>query len=393
MKDESARRANSLDRDPSQIVSQRDLRSLVALGDTASTCRVLNLGRIYLDCHNDKEYALKPFFRHRQMNKCIMIKHTLRSNERGMLPHGRRTATKLVFPFDPADLRLGGQSVFVGEYGFDGFLRHFYDARDVHELRDVQILRALDSLPSLDPFIVREYLGRHGFKPAACYLQISPADVVKMLGFCNLEIEDLVRRALGVTVKGGALNLAGKILASDMNNDLEPLRRTLRIEEERFSEGLFAWRGFLYFKWRWTELQKDLRKVLDSLAAYVPRGIIDQEHKIYLNNIRPRIGYKVLQGIKQCGQLLLIYDTAYKALVEAANPTPFRNFLMDGPRMFYDLGEIIGILDHISSFWHYRMVTRSGFSSLPYQEYADLLTDFEESLSVVYDDQKDGRRY
>ncbi len=384
---------SGLEGDPTRIVSQRDLRSLVALGETASTCRVLNLGRIFLDNRTEKEYALKPFFRHSQMNKCLLIKHTLRANERHMLPHGRRTATKILFPFDVADLKLGGQSIFVGEYGFDNFLRHMYGVTTTSDLRDNFILRALDELPSLDPFLVREYLGRQGIKPGQCYLRISPADIVKMLAFCNTEIEELVRRAVGDQMRGGALNLAGKILASDMNDDLDPLRRTLRMTEDEFSDGLFAWRGFLYFKWRWSELQKTLRTVLDGLASYVPRGVVDQEHRIYLDAIRPRIGYKVLQGIKQCGQSLLTYDIAYKSLIEAANPGPFRRFLLDGPRMFYELGELIGILDHISSFWNYRMVLNHGVTPMPYHDYADILTDFEESLSVLYDDTQEGRLY
>ena len=383
---------SGLEGDPTRIVSQRDLRSLVALGETASTCRVLNLGRIFLDCRNDKEYALKPFFRHSQMNKCLLIKHTLRSNERHLLPNGRRTATKILFPFDVADLKLGGQSIFVGEYGFDNFLRHHYGVASTSDLRDNFVLRALDDLPSLDPFLVREYLGRQGIKPGNCYLRISPADIAKMLAFCNAEIEELVRRAVGDQIRGGALNLAGKILVADMNDDLNPLRLTLRMSDSEFTDGLFAWRGFLYFKWRWTELQKTLRKVLDGLASYIPRGIVDQEHRIYLDAIRPRIGYKILQGIKQCGHSLLTYDIAYKSLIEQANPGPFRRFLLDGPRMFYELGELIGILDHISSFWTYRMGSH-GLTPMPYHDYADILTDFEESLSVLYDDSQEGRLY
>ena len=378
--------------DYARVVSQRDLRSLVALGETASTCRVLNLARIFLDCRHEKEYALKPFFRHSQMNKCLLIKHTLRANERHLLPSGRRTATKILFPFDVNDLKLGGQSIFVGEFGFDNFLRHHYGVTQTSDLRDAFILRALNDLPSLDPFLVREYLGRQGIKPGNCYLRISPADIAKMLAFCNSEIEELVRRAVG-DVRGGAVNLAGKILVSDMNEDLDPLRRTLRMAETEFTDGLFAWRGFLYFKWRWSELQKSLRKVLDGLASFQPRGMVDQEHQVYLNSVRPRIGYKVLQGIKQCGQSLLTYDIAYRSLIEDANPGPFRRFLINGPGMFYELGEMIGILDHISSFWTYRMGPGHRHGSMPYHEYADILTDFEESLSVIYDDSQDGRLY
>src|SRR6185437_8799293 len=104
-------------------------------------------------------------------------------------------------------------------------------------------------------------------------------------------------------------------------------------------------------------------------------------------------GYKVLQGIKQCGHSLMTYDVAYRSLIEDANPGPFRRFLINGPSMFYELGEMIGILDHIRSFWTYRMGSGHGHGSMPYHDYADILTDFEESLSVIYDDSQDGRRY
>ncbi len=132
------------------------------------------------------------------------------------------------------------------------------------------MLRALDELPSLDPFLVREHLGRQGYRPAPCYLYITQADITRMIGFTNSEIESLVREAFDTTMQQATLKLAGKILANELDSELDPLRMTLRLSTAEFSDGIFSWRGFLYFKWRYTELQGELNKVLNGLATYQP---------------------------------------------------------------------------------------------------------------------------
>ena len=364
--------------------NNRDVRNLANLGETASTSRVLNLSQIYLTASKEKEYQLKPFFRDSQMNKCILVKHTLRANERDLFARNRRTATKIILPFDPLDLKLGGRSILVNQIGFDSFCRAYFHTDDISGNNDVQVLRLLDNLPSLDPFLVREHLGRSGYRPGACYLKISPFDVQRMIGFANEEIERLVSTAFGNAMSGGAaIKLAGKILANELDKELWPLKKTLRMSDEEFSDGIFSWRGFLYFKWRHLELQEEMRKVLEGLASYQPIGSSDEGLREYLKEVRPRLARKIVNAIANVGRTLNVYDQAYHALVEGENPGPFRRFLLDGPGLFFELGENIGILSHIGSFWSYRMSQQMMTQRLTPLEYGDILMDFEDSLSVV----------
>ncbi|MEM9966156.1 MAG: hypothetical protein AAGC58_12510 [Asticcacaulis sp.] len=362
----------------------RDVRNLANLGETASTSRVLNLSQIYLSSSNEDDYYARPFFKDSQLNKAIVVKHTLRANERDHFSRPRRTATKVILPFDPMDLKLGGRSVLVNQIGFDTFARNYFNIDDVAGHHDVQVLRLLDQLPSLDPFLVREHLSRNGFKPAACYLKISPYDVQRMIGFANEEIERLVMTAFGDGLVGGASRkLAGKILANELDRELWPLKKTLRMSDEEFSDGIFSWRGFLYFKWRHIELQEEMRRVLEGLASYMPLGIMDEGVRDYLKEARPRLARRIVQAISTVGRTLAIYDQAYHALVEGENPGPFRRFLLDGPSLFFELGESIGILGHISSFWGYRMSANPMMQRLTPLEYADILMDFEDSLMIL----------
>lgn len=364
--------------------SSRDVRNLANLGETASTSRVLNLAQIYLSSSKEKEYQLKPFFRDSQLNKCLIVKHTLRANERDLFGRNKRTATKIILPFDPLDLKLGGRSMFVSQTGFDSFCRAYFNVDDVQSNNDVQLLRLLDALPSLDPFLVREHLSRHGYRPGACYLKISPFDVQRMIGFANAEIERLVLTAFGKHLIGGAgLKLAGKILSNELDKELWPLKTTLRMSDEEFSDGIFSWRGFLYFKWRHTELQDEMRKVLEGLASYQPAGQADETLREYLREVRPRLARRIVSAIANVGRTLNIYDQAYHALIDGQDPGPFRRFLLDGPKLFFELGESIGILSHIGSFWSYRMNTVLHSHRLTPLEYSDILMDFEESLAAL----------
>ena len=85
------------------------------------------------------------------------------------------TATKIIIPFDRKDLGLGGQSVFVGQRGWADLIIEACNASSDMS-RDLNTLRLIDSLPSLDPFLLREHLRRHGHMVGNCYFALSPAD-------------------------------------------------------------------------------------------------------------------------------------------------------------------------------------------------------------------------
>jgi hypothetical protein len=363
--------------------SARDVRNLVNLGETASTSRVLNLSQIFTTSGHTDGYRAQPFFKHSQLNKALVIKHTLRAGERELFASPRRTATKIILPFDAADLRLGGRSIFVNQSGYMAFVKSFFNSADMTTNTDLQLLQHLDNIPSLDPFLVREHLARFGFRPDPCYLKISPHDLKEMVGFANEEIERLVMTAFGAGMEAAAIRLTSKILANNLDSDLDPLKQTFRMSDEDFNEGMFSWRGFLYFKWRQVLLQEDIRQVVSGLNTYRTIGPADAGTREYLEETRPRLAKKIMMAIVATRKTLRIYDEAYQALTQGSDPVPFRKFLLNGPSMFFELGECIGILSHIGSFWSYRMGAKMSHARLTPAEFADILVDFEDSLINV----------
>ena len=360
-----------------------EIRNLANLGETASTSRVLNLAQISMTSSREDGYASQPFFRNSTLNRALLIKHTLRANERDLFSKPRRTVTKVILPFDANDLRLGGRSIFVNQIGFDSFARSYFNVENPKARRAVQLLRHLDDIPSLDPFLVREHLARFDFRPAACYLKISPRDLEDMATFTNEEIRRLVLAACGEGMEVAAIKLTSKILANNLDADLEPLRQTFRMSTEEFAEGMFSWRGFLYFKWRQTALQAEIGRVVKGLSEYRPLGPADEGTRDYLRTAPTRLSKQIITAILNTRRTLDVYDNAYKALIEGQDPAPFRKFLLDGPSMFFGLGECMGVLGHIGSFWSYRMGGKMKHLRRTPTEYADILVDFEDSLVNV----------
>jgi hypothetical protein len=363
--------------------ADRVMRSLRALERTASTSRVLNLIAIEAESAHRPEYAEAPLFRNKILNTALIIKHRLRNDDIYLFDEARPTATKIIIPFDRRDLGLGGQSVFVGQRGWTDVLVEACNASgDMH--RDLSVLRMIDTLPSLDPFLLREHLRRHGLSVASCYFALSPADYEAMQGFVTMEITKLIElayRDLGGIGRAHAARLVEALLATDVDERLEPLRETLVMDGGSFKEGVFSWKGFLYYKWVLTTLWPKLTDVANEIGRIAVTGQRDAETSRYLEEARRRLQGGVMVERTAILRTLRIYDDAFDSLVDNGRPQAFRDFLLRAPELFLSLGERVGVISHISSFWRYRFPEGEALTA-HIDEAVDIFMDFETGLSV-----------
>jgi len=329
----------------------RSVRFLGALGG-ASTSRVLNLLRIAQDNEADPEHAAKPLFLSPVINRAFLLKHRTRSDENYLFPNPKAVATKIIIPFDAADLRAGGRSLFVGQRGYIDCLRqvgHYNSETLEHDLR---VMRLLDAVPSLDPFLLREHLRNSGIDVANCYFAISEGDQERMHRFVTREMSQLVTLA---NADGGSSDrLVSAMLSSEVDEKLEPLRLTLNLTGSHFREGMFSWRGFLYYKWSMGRFWPDVMGVLREINSIQPIGALTPEQKVYLASARRGIIEMVRDSGNHVNKSLAVYDSSFADLVANQAPKTFRDFLMSAPYMFLELGEKLGAVSHIVSFWRYR---------------------------------------
>ena len=360
------------------MAGDRTIRFLDALRG-ASTSRVLNLHKIARDNIGNPEHAARPLFLSPVVNRAFVIKHRIRSDETYLFNSPRAIVTKVIDPFDQNDLKAGGRALMLGQRGFREAFRQLGHYAETALDRDLNVLRLLDAVPSLDPFLLREHLRNHEIEVSPCYFVISEGDQTRMHRFVAAELARLVALAGGGCDTDSSNRMVQAMLSSRVDEKLEPLRLTLGLTGNDFREGVFSWRGFLFYKWSMESFWPDVMGVLRQISAIKPHGPATSEQKVFLQNTRHAIIQMVRSNGEHVSKALSVYDSSFADLVAHQAPKAFRDFLLSAPYMFLELGEKLGAISHIVSFWRYRFPA-GGPGLIDAEELSAIFQDFSSSL-------------
>lgn len=360
-------------------------RDLALIRASGSTARVLNLAHVYERFGDTDDYKNKPLFRNKRLNRALILKHVVRANERELFAHPAASATKVILPYSATELELGGISFLINEIKFEKLLR---DAVGGYEseadlLADAELLRMIAGLPSFDPFLMRERLRHLGLDPARIYFDLAEADVERMRAFVGGEIHQLVKLAFATGgAQAGELSrrLADKLMTDETAKSLDALRETLRLSGEEYIEGVFAWKGFLYYKWMTDEFRPHLQSFKPRFADLRIAGATPEGRRD-LARMRKDILEKVDLAAQRVDETLLEYGTAFAALADG-QPSAFRAFLLRAPSLFIPIGEAVGVIRHIHSFWGFRF-PGPGMTLMDAAEAFEVLQEFELTLGGI----------
>ena len=349
--------------------------------NSASTARVLNLLSNWRR-HKDKpEYTAQPFFQNKALNRAMILKHQVKRDEVDLFEYPRLSATKIVLPVDPTDLKAGGKVALIGQRYFNTMLEGAIGQSREEVARDLALLELLDNLSSFDPFLLREELKRNGYEPGACYLELTEADVKAIFAFAQSEIEPLVRMSMGAGagLANKTAKLVGKLFANELDSEIQVLRQVLRLSESEFAEGIFCWKGFIYYKWVEQNVSDTSQIVTNIILKTRPVGKQEPPVRESLDGLRGVVVDQMVAAAATVKHSLATYDEAYAELTQKTNPVPFREFLLSAPARFAELGERLGVLQHITSFCKYRFPSDRPIS-IGAPELLDIFTDFEAAL-------------
>ena len=367
--------------------NDRSIRRLTALERSASTARVLNLLSNHRRAPDDEELNRNPFFENRILNRSIVLKHRLRAHELAQFSSGATTVTKILIPIDQRDLRSGARSFFIGQNDFEDLVNEAFGGSLKPGTRDRRTLDVLAGLPSLDPFLLREQLRANDLNPARGYFAISDGDIEKMTEFVRSEIMALVALTSGDkgATQAATVRLVDKLLSNAPDSGFAPLKDTLGLSSQQYSEGVFGWRGFLYYKWVFSTIGAASGSLLKEIGEVRGRGPSNPDVVAYVSAAKLRIADRYKAAHRNVERLLDVYNAAYEGLTSGGKPALFKTFLLSAPQMFSQLGEQLGGIQHVNSFWAYR-APKGKPTVISWDELADMFTDFEDGLVVPIDD-------
>ena len=367
----------------------RTIRSLTSLEQSGSTSRVLNLSAVAKRAPAVHEGELKPMFHNALLNRCIIVKHRLRTEEQDLFGGMRVSATKVVMPIDSNDLSVGAHFFFIGQRGYNEMLASVLGTQSRFASHDKMVLQILDECSTLDPFVLREQLRRHGIEPSPHYFEIGPADMSRMYTFVTREIAPLARLSEDSVAAPfeATSRLSRKLLSNQADVETEPLRHTLKLEPLDYREGVFSWKAFLYYKWCLEETRPSLMQVVQDITAAKFAGSVSPQMQRLLQAQQARLRSLIDGALKSVGSDIGVYDRAYADLVQRREPGPFRDFLLKAPGLFDRLGEGLAAIQHVVTYWRYRFP--GARAPIDPNELREVMSEFIQSLQTFGADNDD----
>ena len=361
---------------------------LSSLDNVTSSSRILNLNRIYKKNRMTSDYKQNPLFSNIQLNRTIILKHRLRPSERGDFTDGRSVATKILFPLDKMEIKLGAQYLFVGQKDFEQRLSEILQDKLLNLAEDIVVLQLLDSMPSLDSYLLRQFLERSGIRPADCYLESGISDRKPVQQFILNEISTLVQMSFGLDEYGAkAPALIEELLSPKAAEATDGLRQTLQMEKSDYRQGLFFWKAILFYKWQMKKIIPVSEKVFKEIRRIKPISLISKYDRIKIEQMRNRVAYRFSLIIYEANEILSIYDQSYQELVKNVYIIGFKNFLISSPEIFKRLGESYNDITHIVNFWKFR--PKKGHSvAVTLEMLASILAELDSMSNIKTIDRK-----
>ena len=376
-----------------------DVRSIEGLAEVRANGRVLNLAAICrdLDGHfKDETGAKTGFFNSRTLNKAIIVKHNVRENERYLLARYKPVATKIILPIDPEDFSLGGASFMLSERTAGRILR---DKMGLHRQseeprvqRDLKLLDTLDSLATLDPFIVRERLLVDGVKLPDAFNAFQIQGDGNLHAYMKAQLLPLVRMALGsgagaVTDERGLERLADEMFAGAPGERGDLLRQALKIGPDQWPASLYTWKAALFYEHRVRNFEPRFHRFMDSVQKVKIYGFSLQAPAEIVLPMRFELISRALRTKSKLDNLLTSFNQAYrKDLIGSGTPEAFREYLVSLQDRLHDFGVVNGVLEQIVGYWEYWFLSR-GVTNVPADFFMniarDLLTSAEPAANVV----------
>lgn len=356
----------------------RSVRFLTSLAG-ASTSRVLNLHEIAHRNKQDAGHARRPLFLSPVINNAFVLKQPLRADESYRLDFPISMVTKVIVPFDLNDLGAGGRSIVVEERGFADAIKSLGHYNNQTLERDLVVLRLLNAIPTFDPFLLRQHLENNKIDVASCYFPVSQSDQDGMHAFVTKELcrlTNLVGKDVSITSTD---KMVKAMLSSDVAEELAPLRDTLNLTGKDFCHGVFSWRGFLYYKWSLDRCWPNVMGVLREISKISPSGVVKPGLHAFLTQSRRSVIELVRDNAADVARGLAVYDASFADLVANQAPKAFRDFLLNAPHMFFEIGEKMGALTHIADCWRHRFPAAQA-KSVDAEELSSILHDYQRSF-------------
>jgi hypothetical protein len=298
------------------------------------------------------------FFRNPPLNNVVFIKDAVPESERKGR-HVPPVGTKLYFPFNESDIYDGGRTIFLHDPQLSQSLVENFgqNATLTKEAlaEDLRLLEVLDSLPSLDPFLMKDVFARSGIAVNEAYFDITPEQWKEIEIFILQRFEPLVKAAFPDAMSSDerARLLVEKIWEAKDVVALAPLIEAFRLPQDKALEIFAAWKGINFYSFQYTRVQPRLIEMARWLKGVeIPFGAMpnDERNKLLAN--MEVVKTELRREWQKVEAILREYTDAYDNMFKhKVSSTQFLDFLRNCRKAYWDLGSGIGKVNDGAYCW------------------------------------------
>lgn len=305
-----------------------------------------------------------PMFRNRYLNDSIVFKVVDSTIVRGKRTYSIETL--IYFPYNHQNIYEGGDSILVSDARRVEKLQHKCGLDPDDEARaddyqwDDEMLEMIDTLPTLDPFLLKCKAQQTGIEEQLnpAYFNITLEEWNQIQAPIRQKIEALVRKALGLgsgdagaKIEEHVSKFLKKIWEARDIEGIEDFVHSMDMPAERAPELFFAWKAICYYQVQFSEVEPALRQLFawvgdpkKSLPVDMGGLRFDTQEQIRrelkLLRARLRENYLSIQ------ETLKNYEESYRQFIEDGRPAGFKAFLSEADEHYTDLAACLSSNAH-----------------------------------------------
>jgi hypothetical protein len=292
--------------------------------------------------------------------------------------------TKLYIPYDMADPYAGGQSVNYGEQEFNSVLEYLTGnkANEAALGTDLRIIDSLNTLPSLDPFLLRDKFSSMKINASQDYINLSEAEWQNIRSHISEKFSLMCTMALGPSATPQKVEaLIDKIWEAQDLAALQPLLAAFQLPPNNASEIFYSWKGVAFFNYEYLKNSQKIRQFTLWLATKaITMDPMDRQTRQALDASRERIKSKLRSRLGVITGQLNRFNTSFDLLFkEKKSAGEFVGFIKDSKKHFWTLGNAVNGIFHAIALTE--NVTRKNYEKpLPLVKLSQLFSAIEEVL-------------
>ncbi len=274
----------------------------------------------------------------------------------GVVEESRPVETGIFLPYDRQDLWRGGHAVYLRKPGFEeALIRHAgltVEDWENSTQKDVQILRAIDGIPSLDAFLLKQALAAWMKPEIAKIFNISEAEENAIKALLYKALNPILAKAM--KSESNSDGIRERMMAAIWNPDLPEARHFIAafgLQPETSRDVFEAWRGITFYQWQIKRQYPALAQTISWLQGKgsLPYDLRNSDPRLeQLKMFRTNITNQVKDISKKAKSIFDKYEECYKSFVDKDDPTKFRQFLEKAQKNFWFLGFSISAICNLN---------------------------------------------